>query len=721
MDRNLRRRIRRAEKNSEKRIKINEGLIETEQIIAHYSDPALLDVLEISSVKENVCELPAENVISEQEETNATQTNNAIDFDNSPLNSESECSVIDESEQIYYDALDDDLPPIVESDCESENDWREDLSEYSVPERKTVCEKIVDCLRDCASTSGDFKQALMNNLLATMRNKYPEEFAQLPKDARTVMKTPRTVNLESMENGKFSYLGLAKYLLQILALNKVFALGCENFDLLFNIDGLPIFKSTKLQVWPILCRVHGLNLPPFAVAIFCGTSKPPLQEYLKQFICELKGLLESGLKFGNKLITVHVLAFICDAPAKSYLKGVKNHNSYWGCDRCNQKGAWRGRVVFLESNSPIISDMDFYNKTFPNHQIEETPLLHLRIGLVSCFPCDYMHLTCLGVVRRLLFLWRDGTKYHTKVFSQNICGIINAKLESIKECWPSDFNRKPRPLSDLERWKATELRFFLLYCGPIVLKKALTKAAYDNFMCLHVAMFILLDDNLNTLYNDYANNLLHLYVKTCSTLYGEELLVYNTHGLLHLSSDAKRFGKLDNISAFPFENYLGSLKRLLRNANNPVCQIVKRLDESSVDKFIIKNNNCFKFVENSKIAKTASDDKQFYSVAYINQQRFANDLRDRAFLLNNGKVFLITKIAESVSNEAMIYGKTLKRAENFYEYPLSSENMQVYQFDSISSNAQTNEHVVRIADIKCKGCFLPYKSSFVFIPMHERI
>ena len=49
-------------------------------------------------------------------------------------------------------------------------------------------------------------------------------------------------------------------------------------------------------------------------------------------------------------------------------------------------------------------------------------------------------------------------------------------------------------------------------------------------------------------------------------------LVYNVHGLLHLADDARRFGA----SVFPFENFLGQLKR---KAQNPIAQIVRRVVE----------------------------------------------------------------------------------------------------------------------------------------------
>jgi len=725
MDRNFRRRIKRAEKQTEKRVRLNEELISQEQIISDFGRSNSENTVQLTS-SDKQCSVPLPAIphygssFSEPED-DFLLSHQLNDVDNSDSESEYffDCIEINDTEKsqvLYYEAIDDDLPPIIDSDCDDEND----IFEYQGEQKEeSFCEKVVGCLRDCASLSGDFKQSTMNCLLSLLKERCPAEFAQLPKDARTVMKTPRKVKVDDMGGGKFAYLGLAKFLLKILALNKIFALGCDNLNLLFNIDGLPIFKSTKLQVWPILCKIHGIKLPPFAIAIFCGTSKPPLVPYLEKFVAELKDLLSTGLKFGEKIISVHVMAFICDAPAKSYLKCVKNHNAYHGCDKCNQKGSWRGRVVFLNFNAPNIDDSDFFNKTFPNHQIDESPLLDLNVGLVSCFPIDYLHLVCLGTMRRLLYLWRDGAKYQKQLFSQKMCSLINNNLEKIKAYWPSDFNRKPRPLSDLERWKGTELRFFLLYLGPIVLK-CLPPAAYDNFMCLHVAIFILLDENLNALYNNYANELLHLFVKTCSKIYGEEFIVYNTHGLLHLSADAKRFKKLDNISAFPFESFLGQLKRLLRNANNPVCQIVKRLEEGSMDKYILNYEHGSRIVENSKIRKTANEEDQFYSVAYINQQRFSNDLRDRAFMLKNGKIFIINKI-KSINNEICFYGNTLKRAESFYDYPLTSEQMNVYKFTSISSNNLSNECVIRLSEIKCKGCLLPHKECFVFFPLHERV
>ena len=50
-------------------------------------------------------------------------------------------------------------------------------------------------------------------------------------------------------------------------------------------------------------------------------------------------------------------------------------------------------------------------------------------------------------------------------------------------------------------------------------------------------------------------------VEQWGKLYGKDMLVYNVHGLTHLAADAMRFGPLDTFSAFPFENFLGKIKK----------------------------------------------------------------------------------------------------------------------------------------------------------------
>ena len=123
------------------------------------------------------------------------------------------------------------------------------------------------------------------------------------------------------------------------------------------------------------------------------------------------------------------------------------------------------------------------------------------------------------------------------------------------------------------QWKATEFRLFLLYTGSVVLKGKLTPALYKNFICLSVAIRILVNNKSNSESYDYAEKLLKCFVE------GDEQLVYNVHSLTHLADDARKCGSLNTISYFPFESFLGHLKSVVRRPQNPISQIVRRCAE----------------------------------------------------------------------------------------------------------------------------------------------
>ncbi len=59
---------------------------------------------------------------------------------------------------------------------------------------------------------------------------------------------------------------------------------------------------------------------------------------------------QDGIVHGGKALQLSVKAFICDAPARAFLKCIKNHNSYHSCERCTIRGTYDGRVVLGPKN-----------------------------------------------------------------------------------------------------------------------------------------------------------------------------------------------------------------------------------------------------------------------------------------------------------------------------------------------------------------------------------
>ena len=213
------------------------------------------------------------------------------------------------------------------------------------------------------------------------------------------------------------------------------------------------------------------------------------------------------------------------------------------------------------------------------HHLGVSPLLKLGVGMVSQFGLDYMHLVCLGVVKRLFSYWRGPIGPKKVRLGRIDVSEISNRLDFLKHFVPFEFARKPRTLNDLPRWKATEFRQFLLYTGIVVLKDILPVPLYNHFIILNCAIRILTSSKLAKLFADYANDLLVLFVTESERFYGLDIMVYNLHALLHLAGDVKNLGPLDNFSCFPFENKLGELKKLIRKPQYPVQQLINRLAE----------------------------------------------------------------------------------------------------------------------------------------------
>lgn len=51
------------------------------------------------------------------------------------------------------------------------------------------------------------------------------------------------------------------------------------------------------------------------------------------------------------------------------------------------------------------------------------------------------------------------------------------------------------------------------------------------------------------------------------------------HCFSHIWEDVKLRGHLDQYSAFPFESYMGKLRRMVRSSTMPASQIVRRIKE----------------------------------------------------------------------------------------------------------------------------------------------
>ncbi|CAI6353315.1 unnamed protein product [Macrosiphum euphorbiae] len=383
------------------------------------------------------------------------------------------------------------------------------------------------------------------------------EGLNLPKDARTLLKTPKAREhsiIKYIHPGSYIHLGVEFMLTKILTINLDIIEQNTTIKLGFNIDSFPLTTSSKSSFLPILLSF--VNIPKLfniviPVGIYHGKFKKPSSshEFLQYFTSEMKIILTNGISIKDKLITFEISQVVCDAPAKSFILNVKGHNAYHhGCNSCIVEGTYidNKRMAYLDLNAPLRSNKTFRDKQDSFYHKDSSPLEEFPIDITSTVVLEYMHNICLGVMKKLIVFWVKGKK-PVRLVDPN---AVSEELINLKCYLPSEFNRLPRLLEECEHWKATEFRTFLLYTGPTVLKGRLKQPLLKHFMLLNYAIRLLISSENCYTHNNLAKDMLKQFVHEYGSFYGEGYVGYNVHGLIHLADFVLIHGNLDLFSAF---------------------------------------------------------------------------------------------------------------------------------------------------------------------------
>lgn len=100
--------------------------------------------------------------------------------------------------------------------------------------------------------------------------------------------------------------------------------------LTINIDGLPIFNSSKIEFWPILFNIFERpKVAPMIAGVYCGKAKcNDINLFLSPFVDEMKTIMDNGIFINSHKITVKLRCFVCDSPARAFVKGKIERNNH---------------------------------------------------------------------------------------------------------------------------------------------------------------------------------------------------------------------------------------------------------------------------------------------------------------------------------------------------------------------------------------------------------
>lgn len=502
----------------------------------------------------------------------------------------------------------------------------------------------------------------------------------VPLDSRTLVQTPKGRDIILINPGQYIHFGLSTQLHNILDQYNLPNIPNE-LVLDFNVDGVPIYKSSKLCFWPILTRIVNSNINHvFVVGIYCGKTKPKcFKQFMRMLVDDIKSIILNFV-YKNTPIEVKIRIFICDAPAKADVSGIKSHGGYYCCSKCTVEGEYfNNRVVYpIDENALQRTNESFRARQDENHHRFTSPLEEvLSIDMVKAFPLDYMHVVLLGVVRRIMNVWLNG-KLPIRLCSHDV-GVISSALVKLSSTQPSDFQRRIRSLVDFGFFKATEFRTFLLYSGPFVLKDVLSFEFYQHFMLLHVSISILCNKEICKEKASVAKNMITEYVVQAEQLYGKEQLTYNMHALIHLPDDVILYGCLDEFSAFPFECYNYKIKRMLKKNNQELAQISNRIFEMN-NKLMFKTKNESVFPILSKRNHNGNRFTKFETPCFV-----IDSSQKNRWMLTVNKNIIKFIFMEKHNENYLIWASEIQLKGDFYEYPLQSSKIDIYKTNQIES------------------------------------
>lgn len=338
---------------------------------------------------------------------------------------------------------------------------------YNIANNNIVDESIPfkDFLRSWA-VQENINASSLNKLLRGFVNYGLNITYSLPLDSRTLLNTPRYTDVKPVEPGFYSHIGIEEGILNYL---KTSVNIMNTIQILVNIDGLPISKSGSSELWPILGLIYKSNFV-FLIGLYHGYQKPSdIFAFLNDFIEEASNLINIGITYQGKTYGFSIKGFCADAPAKALILNVKYHTGYSSCTKCDIVGDYsERRVCFTNYVGQKRSDNSFADHVDEDYHQGKSPLGNIpNLGLVSQVPLDYQHLVCLGIVKKMLLMWNFGELRVRVSFSKSKL-ISWALINLIKDHVPIEFQRKPRSLTYVKKWKATEYRQLLLYSGPSI-------------------------------------------------------------------------------------------------------------------------------------------------------------------------------------------------------------------------------------------------------------
>lgn len=197
------------------------------------------------------------------------------------------------------------------------------------------------------------------------------------------------------------------------------------------------------------------------------------------------------------------------------------------------------------------------------------------------------------------------------------------------------------------------------------------------------------------------------------------MVSHNIHGLKHIFSDYLWYGQLDSCSCFVFENYMRTLKQMLRKHEKPLEQVIKRYKErihneiispvkQQYNSIVLSNKHC-----NGPLIKNTCS-PQYLKLILHNKINTNTNTSSNVYILTKlGEVVQIKNIAHcNFTKEVVVIGYVFKNKQLFYDKPVKSSKLNIF---FIVQSLSKNLKYWKATDIENKMILFPFKDNAGYI------
>lgn len=412
-----------------------------------------------------------------------------------------------------------------------------------------------------------------------------------------------------------------------------------------SLDGVQESNSSNVSLDAYCVNFKGYrNVYPVKIIRPTNRYKYDEQQEIAQFISNLN---END---------INIDAAIFDNLKRSVVKDVKNHASTHPCEYCEASAkhyidetmtrrqlTWppetmNGRPRTITAIRRIVNDIEAGQEHLSSSYLKGIKgrsilLDQPNFDFILDIPAEYMHLSCLGIVKHMLeYTYKTGkTRTRITIRKRSDPKLFNNLIMLVRV--PREFPRRVRNL-DTSIYKAQEYRNVLLFFFPIVLENIPEQFKKERQLWLTLVFMIkscvIPNEEFNNVNKETICNACELFYNLFYELFGQRNCTYSVHVLSSHLFKIRGNVPLTERSAFLFESFYAEMKKNFKpGTNSPLKQILsntilkRSVEFHTCEKTILYTPDKKNTMENNALIYTYKNQKyDFYEIQSVEGQEF---------------------------------------------------------------------------------------------------